>query len=403
MSDRNTQTFDDPIQSDAETSPQSNFEETAIISAVTHKRARHEPTSPTSPTNPGLSRRKPSKKLLLTGAVVAALLIIASLSLTVAYKYWAIQRDVTAFRINKQQLATQFIGGGGVVYPLQQVNITYPVAQRAVSILVKAGDQVKSGQALIKLDTVQLDAELNQASSNVSAAQSYLNSVAGAFPYNAVTVAAAQHDLQVAQNHYNALIAQTSARDGNLIAPIQGTITAINVNSGQAFAANTILLTLMDQSSVVVRAKIPLNNLNSIHVGMPAQVSPSALPDLTLTGKVAQIIPQADPQTDTFGVWIQVPNTQQALLAGMNAFVTVQGQVNAFVVPRLAVLNPDHESSVFVIRDNHAYMQPVHVVGRSDNTVFIDSGLTPNELIVLLPLNKILTNAQEIHIVATEQ
>ena len=86
-----------------------------------------------------------------------------------------------------------------------------------------------------------------------------------------------------------------------------------------------------------------------------------------MKGIVASIIPQADPQTDTFEVWINVPNAQQVLLPGMSAFVRVQGEQNAFVVPRLAVLNPDRESSVFVVRNDHVYMQSVHVTGNAPN------------------------------------
>jgi Cu(I)/Ag(I) efflux system membrane fusion protein len=144
----------------------------------------------------------------------------------------------------------------------------------------------------------------------------------------------------------------------------------------------------MDLSTVVVRAKISLANLQQVKTGSPAQVTPSALPNLTLRGTVASIIPQADPQTDTFEAWVSVPNAQQVLLPGMSAFVRVQGKQNAFVVPRLAVLNPDRESSVFVVRNNHVSLQAVHVAGNAPDVFFIDSGLSANDMIVLLPLNR---------------
>ena len=113
-------------------------------------------------------------------------------------------------------------------------------------------------------------------------------------------------------------------------------------------------------------------------------------------------MPQADPQTDTFGVWVQVANPQQDILPGMSAFVQLKTQVNAYVVPRLAVLNPDRESSIFEIRNNHAYMAPVHVIGRTENSVYIDQGLRPGEIIVLLPLNKILKEGQQVNVIGTE-
>jgi RND family efflux transporter MFP subunit len=179
-------------------------------------------------------------------------------------------------------------------------------------------------------------------------------------------------------------------------------VTNLNAAPGLQFGTNAALLTVVDQSSVIMRAKIPLENLNQVQVGMNALVTPSALPNQTFNGTVSSITPQADAQTDTFQVDIQVANTQQMLLTGMSAFVRIQGQVNAFVVPRLAVLNPDRESSVFEIRNGHAYMKAVHVVGRSTNDVYVDDGLTGNDLIVLLPLQR-MRHGQVVHVVRTER
>lgn len=352
---------------------------------------------------PGDQTRR--KQNLVLAGIAVSLLILGSLIFAVSYKFMAMQSDVTAFQVGKQQSATQYIGGGGIVYPHQQLDLSYPVAERAISVLVKAGDQVKPGQALIKLDPAQLNVQINQASNDVSAAQAYLNSVANATPYSAVTVAAAQQALQVAQSKYNALVAQTSSsflQNGNLVSPVQGVVTTVNINSGEVFGANAILLTLMDQSSVTVRTKIPLANLGQVHNGMQAQVSPSALPNLTLKGTVSSVIPQADAQTDTFEVWVQVTNPQQAILPGMSAFVRIQSAVNAFVLPRLAVLNPDHESSVFVIRNGYAHMQTVHVVGRSTDSVYVDTGVAPDDHVVLLPLDKVLRDGQAVNVTSVE-
>ncbi len=336
-------------------------------------------------------------------SIFAALLLLGIVS-GILYSIFSVQ-NVTAFRVGKQQNVSQFIGGGGIIFPHQQMNLSFPVSERAVDVLVKAGDKVKPNQPLIKLDPSQLDAQLTQAANNVSAAQAYLNSVSNAVPYNPVAVAAAQQSLQLAQNRYNALSTQSSSptlHQGNIISPLTGVVTAVNVNPGEIFSANAVLLTIMDQSVVTVRAKIPLSNLAQVHLGMPAQVAPSALPNLNLPGKVVSVIPQADAQTDTFGVWVEVANPQQQLLSGMSAFVRVQGQVNAFAVPRLAVLNPDHESSVFAIVNGHATAKAVHVVGRSDSSIFIDAGVSANDVLVLQPLSRIHDGAS-VHITRTEQ
>jgi RND family efflux transporter MFP subunit len=161
------------------------------------------------------------------------------------------------------------------------------------------------------------------------------------------------------------------------------------------------LLTLMDQSTVTVRAKIPLQNLQQVKLGEAVQVTPSALPNLNLTGSVVSIIPQADPQTDTFEVWVNIVNTQQTLLPGMSAFVRIQSPQNAFSLPRISVLNPDRESVVFIVRNGHTYMQPVHVAGNAPGVFIVDSGLSARDQIVVLPLNR-LHNGQAVSITSVE-
>ncbi len=343
-------------------------------------------------------RRYP-RRVKVLGAMLAGMVLLGVVGFTLWSIFFAVQ-PVTAFGVGQKQSVSEDIGGGGIVYPRQQLNISYPISERVLSVLVNAGDHVNANQSLIKLDPTSLNAQLTQASKDVQASQAYLNSVSNATPYNPVTVAAAQQAYQVAQNRYNALLAQTSSstlHNGTLVTPISGVVTVVNVNSGQTFAANSTLITIMDQSTVTVRAKIPLTNLGQVKLGESAHVTPSALPNVNVTGTVSSIIPQADPQTDTFGVWVTINNNQQMILPGMSAFVSLQAQQSAFVVPRLAVLNPDRDSSVFMIHDGHATTQRVHIVGQTQNSYFVDSGLTPGEQIVLLPLDK-LHDGQQVNV-----
>jgi len=352
------------------------------------KKEREESHAPIPPHDPFRKRRFLTKRMLLRITIPLAILIVLGLVGMALYTSFAFQ-NITAFSVGAQQAVPLYIGGGGIVYPRQQIPVSYPAAGHVTNVIVKVGDQVKTGQPIISLDPSQVNAQISLAASNVAAAQAYLNSVSNAFPYNPVTVANAQQQLQLAQNRYNALTSQSAntLQNGNLVAPAAGIVSAINVTPGQNFAAQAVLLTLIDPSTVTVHTEIPLANLTQVHNGMSATVNPSALPNESLTGKVTAIVPQANPQTDTFEAYVEVSNPQEDLLPGMSAFVRIQSQTNAFVVPQLAVLNPDRESAVFEIRNNHVYITNVHVIGRSDNSIYIDQGLSPNDKIVLIPLN----------------
>ncbi|GHO85991.1 efflux RND transporter periplasmic adaptor subunit [Dictyobacter formicarum] len=336
-------------------------------------------------------------------AIVAGLALLGFAIYTLWYALMATQ-PVTVFRVGKQQLVTQNVGGGGLIDAKQNFNLQFPLAERVMAVMVKPGDHIKRNQALIRLDPSQLNAQVQQASNDVAAAQAYLNSVT-ASAVNPITIAAAQQAYEVANNHYHALLAQTNSptlHNGNLISPVDGMVITVTINPGEVFTANTILMTLTDQSSLIVHTQIPLANLQQVHLNAPAQITPSALPNVTLNGTVTAIIPKANAQTDTFQVDITVTNTQQLLIPGMSAYVRLQGQQNAFVVPRIAVLNPDHESSVYVVQHGHAYLKQVHVAGSAPDVFYVDSGLSTNDQIVVLPLNR-LHQGQVVTINSVEQ
>ena len=176
--------------------------------------------------------------------------------------------DVTAFRVGQRKVVSQYIGGGGIIHPRRQVTILYPASLHIVDVLVREGDHVKQGQPLIKLDPDQVDAQINRAQDDVNAAQSYLNTVSGAG--NPVAIAGAHHVLEQAQSKLKAIQAQTSSilDDDQLVSPIQGVVANLNASPGLQFATNAALLTIIDQSSVILRAKIPLENLSQVQLGM---------------------------------------------------------------------------------------------------------------------------------------
>lgn len=361
----------------------------------TPAQAQNAPVAPSSP----VSGSQPSKKnrYLLIGS----LLVLSILLGGVVFAMWWLP-DVTLYQVGSQNV-NQGIGGGGIVFPRQQLDISYPTSELVKAVLVKAGDQVTSKQPLLRLDASQLNIQIQQAAADMTAAQATLFSAAASG--NALQIAQAQQTYQIAKNRYNAMIAQAQSstlRNGNLISPMSGVVTAVNVNPGEVVAANVPLITIMDESTVIVHAKISLSNLGQVHLGQQATVTPSALPSLTMQGTVSSIIPQADPQTDTFEVWVSVTNTNRMLLPGMSAFVHLQSAGKALVVPRLAVLNPEGKAAVFVVQNLYAHLQRVQVVGRTVDTIFIGQGLKAGDKVVLVGINGLQDN-QRVRVSSIEQ
>lgn len=366
---------------------------------IDNKKMEREDVTISSPPQQNWKRWKSWKRPKALFTVLLCLLIVIGGGIY-SVQWWLTENltpSVGLYRVGNMQHVDLSIGGGGIAFPRQQLDILYPVAERVVSVMVKAGDHVAPNQPLLQLDTSSLQADIQQAADDMAAAQNYLDSVSG--NGNAVTIAQAQQAYEVARNKYNELLAQASSpmqHDGELISPISGIVTQVNVNPGEMFETSQPLLTIIDGSTVIIHTKIPLSYLGLVHSGQVVSVTPSALPDLNFKGTVSSIIPQADPQTDTFEVWVSVDNKNLAagnmLLPGMSAFAYIQSQTSALIVPRLAVLDPDGDAAVYVVHNQVVHLQRVQVIGRSVDSIFINGGLSSGNQIVLVGLDKLHDN-----------
>lgn len=353
---------------------------------------------------------KKNRKTVIFALSIAALTCLVGLAGLVAWRMISpASADVTLYRVSMKKVDLP-IGGGGIAYPVQRLDISYPFDAHVLSVFVKPGDRVTLNQSLVQIDLSEvngerlstLQAQVAQAYQDMLAAQSYYYSVLKLG--NPIVIAQAQQQYTAAQAQYDTLVAEEQAPDlhqGKILSTIAGVVTAVNVFPGQLVSANKIMLTIFDESSVIVHLEVPLSNYGQVRINQPAQATPSALPGQTFNGSVITIIPNVNSQSGTFEVWIMIPNTNGMLLPGSNIYVRIQDTVSALVVPRLAVLNPDLDSTVFIVRQQRAYLQHVQVSGYADDSVLISSGLEVNDLVVLVGLDS-LQDGQTVHIAGIE-
>jgi len=343
---------------------------------------------------------KDRRFLLKSGLLCLAVLLLGG-GLYAWMRGRALPPAVTVYQVGTQGY-TQDIGGGGIVYPLSEEDISYPIAERALAVLVAPGDHVSANQPLIRLDMAVLNAQIGQAAKDVASSSAYLTTVRA--NGNTVAIAQAQQLYNLAVDKYDALEAEAASstlHNGTVISPIKGIVTSLYIAPGEIFAADRTMIVIMDESAVIVRAEIPLTYLTQVQIGQTATVTPSSLPGITIQGKISAIIPQADSQTDTFEIWVKVANPQQILLPGMNAFVHIHNAGKALGVPRLAVLNPEREGIVFVVRNQRAYIQKVQIVARSIDTIFIEGGIQDGDRVVLVGADE-LQNGQQVRVSGVE-
>ena len=168
--------------------------------------------------------------------------------------------------------------------------------------------------------------------------------------------------------------------------PLDGIVTARNVNPGQVVNASQDLLTVTDLSSVWIEASLLEDNFAAVRIGSPATITTPAYPGRAFRGTVTYIDPQVDPQTRTAKVRIALENPGFALRFGMYMdvmFTNATGR--AAVAPAQALQSIGASSVVFVPVEGQPgkFIQRIVKAGEDSSAGRrILGGLKPGETVV---------------------
>jgi HlyD family secretion protein len=269
---------------------------------------------------------------------------------------------------------------------------------RVAAIYVEAGDHVKSGQVLARLNVsvlqpqvANLEAGLEQARAEAELAQAEYHraeavGASGALSAeetqrrksSAVTAAA---KVKVAA----ALLAEARARlaRAEVRAPADGVILTRNVEVGQtASPGGEALFRLSEGGAVELRGQVPEQDLPSLKVGQAVNVLLTGSTRI-YPGRVRLLGAVIDPTTRLGMVRVAL-DADQNLRPGAfaRAEVTVSNAERA-VLPQTAVLTDDRGSYVLVVdAQNKVARRAVRVSGMVQNGVTIAGGINSEERVI---------------------
>jgi RND family efflux transporter MFP subunit len=270
---------------------------------------------------------------------------------------------------------------------------------RVVRVLVDAGSWVRAGQVLAVVDrsvqtqqAAQLAAQIQAARANAALAQSNYDRAIALQGRGFVSKAeidskraerdAANAQVRVAQAQLGATRAQIGQL--NVVAPTGGLILARNVEVGQIVGPGTgALFRLADGGQMEMRAQLSQQDLASVHVGMPASVTPVGS-QASVQGTVWQVAPVIDPQSRLGEVRISIPYTSAIRPGGFAEARITGGVTSAPLLPQSAVLSDEKGNYVYIVNGkNMVERRDIQIGNVNDTGVTIASGLSGNEAVVL--------------------
>lgn len=316
-------------------------------------------------------------------------------------------RPVVSILVKAQE--DQPTGFAGTIQPQFQTERGFRVLGRLIARRVEVGDVVTPGQILAQIDPLLLELAVRTSEADLAKAQAQLDNATATegrrralLAKNVVT----QADFDTVQQSLEAASAGVKQAEANLIkareqrsyatltADTAGVVTSVDAEVGQMVTAGKKVMTIarIDAREAVV--DIPDFAARALSLGQPFIIRLQANPSVTMTGKIREIAPQADPATRTRRVKIALDQNVEAFRLGTTITVLPierSAPQPVFEIPASAIVTRDGRPQVWLLdpKTKTVRATPVQVAERDDRTVRIGSGLAAGERVIVAGVNSL--------------
>ncbi len=296
----------------------------------------------------------PKRFRLFLGVVAVALVTVVAF---VGFKARSARSAYTTVAVDRGDIV-DVIGATGILQAVTTVQVGSQVSGTIASLGADFNSTVKRDQVIARLDPAVFEARVSQARANLESARASAARSKAAIDdarqkYERAKELAAQSlvpesDLESAKAVYDGAVAQHRADQASISqaeasgnqaqldlqhsiirAPIDGVVLARNVDVGQTVAASfqapTLFVIANDLSRMEVNASVDEADIGRVRVGQNVTFHVDAYPDEVFRGRVQQVRlqPVTEQNVVTYNTIIAVDNSQQRLMPGMTATVSV--------------------------------------------------------------------------------
>ncbi|MDP4796217.1 MAG: efflux RND transporter periplasmic adaptor subunit [Rhodospirillales bacterium] len=279
------------------------------------------------------------------------------------------------------------------------VEITPLATGRVTEVKFRAGQAVKAGDVLLKLDDEIQRADLIEAEARLTDAESSLKRSETLKKQNAI--AAATVDNLVAQVAIAKAERDRTAkrlRDRFVRAPFDGVVGFSEVELGTRVEEGNIVTVLDDLSVVEVEFSLPESLFGKVAVGKRVVAKAAPFPARDFDGQIDTINSRVDPISRSFKARAVIANDDRALPAGMFVHLSVVIDADkALTVPEEAVVVNGSRAYVFAIIEDgnklRAQQRFVTIGRRSFGYVEVLDGVDDGERVVIRGVQKVRDGA----------
>lgn len=294
----------------------------------------------------------------------------------------------------------------GTVRAFESVTVTVKGTGIVQEISFQEGQKVRAGDVLLRLDSDERRADIEQARAETRRAAAQRDELrvrlerAMTLRRSGAGTEAQVEDLSAQVKTLESAIASAEARrkaaearleDLFVRAPFDGRLGMRAVSLGAYVAPGTRITTLDDLSRVRLDFAVPENLLAQLRPGQPVRAVSAAFAQRTFDGKVSMIDPRVDPVTRSVRLTAEFPNPDEALKPGMFLSVVLEVTVkeDAVVVPEEAIVGEGLRHLLYVVKDNTIERRVVRIGQRQGGRIEIADGVKPGETIVVRGVQRV--------------
>jgi membrane fusion protein (multidrug efflux system) len=294
----------------------------------------------------------------------------------------------------------------GTVRAYESIIVTVKGSGIIEEISFREGQKVKTGDVLLRLDSDERRADIEQAKAETRRATAQRDELrvrldrALALSRSGAGTGAQVEDLTAQMRTLESAIASAEARrkaaearmeDLIIRAPFDGRLGTRSVSLGAYVSPGTRITTLDDLSRVRLDFSVPENVLDRLKLGQTVRAISAAFDQRAFEGKVSLIDPRVDAVTRSVRLTAEFANPDEALKPGMflSVVLEVTAKNDAVIVPEEAIVGEGLRHLLYVVKDNVVERRVVRIGQRQQGRVEIVEGVKPGETIIVRGVQRV--------------
>lgn len=252
-------------------------------------------------------------------------------------------------------------------------------------IFHEEGDDVKTGDVLLKLEDDDQRLRLKQAKQKYASAEREFNRLSKMKSAGAVSPT----EWETANNNFltsrtDVELAELALSYTNIVAPFEGRVVWREIDLGAHVTSGDLLFRMMTINPLLVRVHVPANRIGRVAKGQKVELTIDSL-EKKVEAEVDLVSPIVDPTTGTVKVTLRLDNYSQGVRPGdfTEIKMITNRRENALLLPSVSIIEERGNHFLFVEENDKAVRKAIKVGYVLGDQTEVISGVIESDKVVV--------------------